>query len=57
MSFLGVEVKGDVFEFSYNEDQFRKYEAIARKYIIRNNITDCRYKIHKAFYVELMVET
>ena len=56
MSFLGVEVKDDVFEFSYNEDQFRKYEAIARKYIVRSDIMDCRYKIHKAFHVELMVE-
>lgn len=56
MSFLGVEVKSNVFEFSYNEDQFRKYDAIARKNIVRNNITDCRYKIHKAFHVELMIE-
>ena len=52
MSFLGQEVKQDIFEFSYNEDQFRKYDAIARKNISRNNITDCRYKIHKAFHVE-----
>ena len=57
MSFLGQEVKQDIFEFSYNEDQFRKYDAIARKNISRNNITDCRYKIHKAFHVELMIET
>lgn len=55
MSFLGVEVKKDVFEFSYNEDQFRKYDAIARKNIVRNSITDCRYRIHKAFHVELMI--
>ncbi len=57
MSFLGVEIKKDIFEFSYNEDQFRKYDAIARKNIIRNNVIDCRYKIHKAFHVELMIET
>ncbi len=56
MSFLGVEIKNNIFAFSYNEDQFRKYDAIARKNIARNNITDCRYKIHKAFHVELMIE-
>lgn len=46
MSFLGQEVKQDIFEFSYNEDQFRKYDAIARKNISRNNIADIKYIRH-----------
>ena len=31
MSFLGQEVKQDLFEFSYNEDQFIKSDVIDRE--------------------------
>lgn len=57
MSFLGLEVKSGTFEFCYNEDHYRKYDAIARKNIQKNEIQDCRYKIHRAFHTELMIES
>ncbi len=56
MSFLGLEVKKDDFVFCYNEDSYRRYSAISKKNAQRNGTLEIRYKIHKAFHTELLIE-
>lgn len=56
MSFLGLEIREDQFEFCYSEEHYIKYSALSNKYIRLNNLSISRYKIHPAFYDELMLE-
>ena len=55
MSFLGFEIRHGDFRFCYSVDDYKKYKIISQKLSEGKNIP-IRYKIHKAFWTELMIE-
>ena len=54
MSFLGYEVKPEDFRFCYSSDDHKRYKILAQK-MSESKKTTMRYKIHKAFWPELMI--
>lgn len=55
LSFFGLEITLNEFKFIYNEDDYIKYSVMARRMVAKNNAQDQRYKIHKAFHVNLLI--
>ena len=56
MSFLGFEIRHDVFRFCYSVDDYKKYKILSQK-MSEGKDVPIRYKIHKAFWTELMIES
>lgn len=57
LSFLGLEIKSSVFKFLYNEDEYNKYNVMARKLVELDKTNEQRYKIHNAFHCDLLIES
>ncbi len=55
LSFLGMEIFENDFRFIYNEDDFNKYNILARRVVEKKNSAEQQYKIHKAFCVTLSI--
>jgi hypothetical protein len=56
LSFLGLEVQKDRFEFVYDEEVFKKYKIMSEKTAL-NSQQEKRYLIHKAFCRYLEIES
>lgn len=54
MSFLGFEIKPEEFCFCYSSDDYKRYKILSQK-MSDNRKSAMRYKIHKAFWPELMI--
>lgn len=55
MSFLGLEIKSSQFMYCYDIEDYKKYTTLAKKLCEKNNSVK-RFKIHPAFYADLMIE-
>lgn len=55
MSFLGFEIRHDDFRYCYSVDDYKKYKILSQK-MSEGKEKPIRYKIHKAFWTELMIE-
>ena len=56
LSFLGMEVDNDKFIFIYNEEDFIRYNVMAKHTAQRREDKMKRYKIHKAFHAYLGIK-
>ncbi len=56
LSFLGMEIDNDHFTFIYNEEDFIRYNVMAKHTAKQRDDKMKRYKIHKAFHAYLGIK-
>lgn len=56
LSFLGMEIDNDKFTFIYNEEDFIRYNVMAKHTAQQREDKMRRYKIHKAFHAYLGIK-
>lgn len=56
LSFLGLEVSDNRFQFIYNEDDLNRYRVMAKRTSQKRNTNIRQFKIHKAFQAYLEIE-